>query len=411
MKTDVDALMQEHNIDYLLVTGSGRYNPYMVYLTGGGHFSEADLIKKRGEGEILFHSPIERDEAAKTGLVTRSFADYPISELLKESGGDFAVAFARRYRRIFEDLGICEGRVAIFGQTDLGRGYAIFRNLAEMLPNVEFVGLHSGNLLMRAMATKSYDEVERIRRVGTMTVQVVGRTADFLSQHRVRDGVLMQSNGEVLTVGDVKRQVRLWLAEADVELPEGMIFSIGYDSAVPHSCGNSQDVLRVGETIVFDIYPSEAGGGYFYDMTRTWCLGYATDEALELHAHVLHVLECIEREVTANVLFKEYHRKACELFVAKGHPTILDNPQTEEGYVHSLGHGVGLHIHEKPFSGILAAPEDVLVPGSVFTLEPGLYYPKHGIGVRVEDTYWMLPDGRIEVLANYPRDLVLDVKW
>lgn len=410
MKTEVDALMQQQNIDYLLVTGSGRHNPFMVYLTGGGHFSEADLIKKRGEEGVLFHSPIERDEAARTGLATRSFADYPINELLKESGGDFSVAFARRYQRIFEDLGISKGRVAIFGQTDLGRGYAIFRKLAEMLPDVEFVGLQSENLLMRAMATKSYDEVERIRRVGAITAQVVARTADFLSQHRARDGMLVQSNGEALTIGDVRRQVRLWLAEADVEVPVGMIFSIGYDSAVPHSCGNPQDVLKLGETIIFDIYPSEAGGGYFYDMTRTWCLGYATDEALELYAHVLQVMECIEREITANVLFKEYHQKACELFAAKGHPTILNNPQTEEGYVHSLGHGVGLHIHEKPFSGVLAAPGDVLMPGSVFTLEPGLYYPSRRVGVRVEDTYWMLPNGKIEVLATYPRDLILEVK-
>ena len=127
MKTDVDVLMQEQNIDYLLVTGSGRYNPFMVYLTGGGHFSEADLIKKRGEGGILFHSPIERDEAARTGLATRSFADYPIQALLQESGGDLVGAFARRYQRMFEDLGISRGRVAIFGQTDLGRGYAVFR--------------------------------------------------------------------------------------------------------------------------------------------------------------------------------------------------------------------------------------------------------------------------------------------
>jgi Xaa-Pro aminopeptidase len=184
MKTDIDRLMQEYNIDFLLITGSGGYNPFMVYLTGGGHFSDADLIKKRGEAGILFHHAIERDEAAKTGLPTRSFSNYPIEDILKETGGDYSQAITRRYLHMFNDLGIISGRVAIYGQIDLGKGYSVFKNIADALPGLEFIGFQNEDLMMLAMATKSPDELERIRRIGMTTTEVVGKTADYLSQLR-----------------------------------------------------------------------------------------------------------------------------------------------------------------------------------------------------------------------------------
>jgi Xaa-Pro aminopeptidase len=80
------------------------------------------------------------------------------------------------------------------------------------------------------------------------------------------------------------------------------------------------------------------------------------------------------------------------------------------GYTHSLGHGLGLHVHERPWFGKNATEKDRLVPGVVVTLEPGLYYPEKGFGVRLEDTLWIRPDGKPEVLAEYPLDLVLPIR-
>jgi Xaa-Pro aminopeptidase len=67
MKSDIDTLMENKKIDALLITGSAQHNPPMVYLTGGGHLTQANLIKKRGEGAVLFYNSIERDGAAQTG--------------------------------------------------------------------------------------------------------------------------------------------------------------------------------------------------------------------------------------------------------------------------------------------------------------------------------------------------------
>jgi Xaa-Pro aminopeptidase len=220
----------------------------------------------------------------------------------------------------------------------------------------------------------------------------------------------VQANGQPLTIGDIKSRIDLWLAERGAENPEGVIFSIGRDAAIPHSSGNPSDLLRLGQTIVFDIYPCEKGGGYFYDFTRTWCLGYAPDAVLKLYEDVRSVFNQVMHEFKVDTHCPVYQRRACELFEAQGHPTLLGTPRTEKGYIHSLGHGVGLNIHERPWFGMNATDEDRLIPGAVFTVEPGLYYPEQGMGVRLEDTVMVCPDGKIKALVEYPLDLILPVK-
>ena len=410
MKSNLDALMQENNIDALLVTGPGFHNPAMVYLTGGGHMTQADLIKKQGEPAVLFHAPMERDEAARTGLETRSYASYPMKELLAESGGDFNRAAGLRYARMFKDVDLTSGRVAVYGQTELSTMLGVLPVLKEQWPDLEFVGFVKDPVFMRAMLTKESDEIERIRRISKITTQVVGQVADFLTHHPVRDGVLVKADGEPLTVGDVKGKINLWLAESGAENPEATIFAIGRDGGVPHSSGNPDDVIQLGVPIVFDIFPCEAGGGYFSDFTRTWCLGYAPDDVQLIYDQVRMVYDQVVSELAVNAPFKQYQERTCEMFAEMNHPTIAEDPATEVGYVHSLGHGVGLHIHEKPFSGANADEADILAPGSVFTIEPGLYYPNRGIGVRLENTYWVTPDGRFESLTEYPMDLVLPMQ-
>jgi Xaa-Pro aminopeptidase len=410
MKSDLDRLMQSAGIDALLVTGPSMHNPDMVYFTGVAHVSQADMIKRRGHSGVLFHAPMERDEAAKSGLELCSYSNYSLMDLLRESGNDRKMAVVLRYQHMLADAGVTSGRVALYGKTDLGQGYAQFKNLQEAMPSIEFVGDLDEDVLMAAMSTKDADEIERIRQMGKVTTRVVGSVADFLSSRPVKNGVLVGPDGDPLTIGEVKGRMALWLAEGGAEDPEGTIFAIGHDAGVPHSAGNPQDVLRLGQTIVFDIYPCEAGGGYFYDFTRTWCLGYAPDDAQALYEQVLAVYHQVMSELKVNTPFSDYQRRTCELFEAQGHPTVMTNPQTDTGYVHSVGHGVGLHIHERPFSRtVMASETDILAPGSVITIEPGLYYPERGMGVRLEDTVYVRPDGTFEIPTGYPLDLVLPV--
>jgi len=410
MKSDLDLLMQEHNMDALLVVGPGQHNPAMVYLTGGAHLTSAFLIKKRGSPPVLFYNSMERDEAAKSGFRTINLDTYRLQKPPEKTDNDGLHLMVSRFQMMFKDAGLSSGRVAICGQSDAGMAFAVFSALQAASPDMTLVGEAGEALLLQAMATKDSVEVERIRRVGQTTVAVVGQVADFLTSHRVKDGILIKHDGSPLTIGEVKNQINLWLAERGAENAQGLIFSSEYDAAVPHSTGSSSNLLRLGKTIIFDIYPCELGGGYFYDLTRTWCLGYAPDGALALYEDVLDVYNQVTYTLKPGIPFRTYQELACEVFKARGHVTIQENPLTEEGYVHNLGHGVGLHVHEKPFSRHNSQAEELLEPGVVFTVEPGLYYPQRNLGVRLENTLWMRPNGQVEILAEYPLDLILPMK-
>ncbi len=412
MKSNLDALMQARNLDAIIVFGNAEHNPPMYYLTGGGHVSHAAVVKKRGEEAAYFHNDMERDEAAKSGLKLMPYSKYDYEALLKQAGGDLLLTSALRYQLMFEELELTNGRVGLYGFYDLSAIFGMLSHLKNLLPEIEFVGEpREDSIFMRAMETKDEGEVARIRKMGKVTTTVVGMVRDYLTSCNVRaDEVLLKEDGSPLTVADVHSKIRLWVAEQGAELPSGFIFAIGRDAGVPHSSGNPADLMKLGQTIVFDIYPAEAGGGYYYDFTRTWSLGYAAPEAQELFDQVKRIYDKLMDNFDLNTPFKHYHRMACEYFESNGHQSPLNTKAPVEGYVHSLGHGVGLNIHERPFSSLTSSDDQRLAPGVIITAEPGLYYPEKGMGVRIEDTLWVRPDGKIEILAEYPYDFVLEMK-
>jgi Xaa-Pro aminopeptidase len=412
MKSDLDAIMQARNLDAFIVFGNAENNPPMYYLTGGGHVSHATIIKKRGAEPFYFFNDMERDEAAKSGLKLIPYTKYDYTEMMKQADNNQLLASALRYQRMFEDVGVTTGRVGVYGHYDVSSVFGALQHLQTLMPGLEFVGeARDESIFLRAMETKDENEVTRIRKMGQVTTAVVGKVREYLTSCDVRDDeVLLKEDGTPLSVGDVHSRIRLWVAEHGAELPSGFIFAIGRDAGVPHSAGNPTDLMRLGQTIVFDIYPAEAGGGYYYDFTRTWSLGYTTPEAQALFDQVKEIYDTLNDNFDLNVAFKDYNKMTCDYFESKGHQTPMNTKAPIEGYVHSLGHGVGLNIHERPFSGLTAGDDQRLKPGVIITSEPGLYYPEKGMGFRIEDTLWVRPDGVMEKLADYPYDFVLPMK-
>jgi Xaa-Pro aminopeptidase len=401
MKSDLDSLMQSRGLDAIIVFGNAEHNPPMYYLTGGGHVNKAVLVKKRGEAPVLYCNAMERDEAEKSGLKVVPQRTGAMDE------------FAKRPKEMLGECGITSGRVGMFGHTDLGMALHIIERIKAELPELEILGENlEDSLFMYAMESKDEAEVNRIRKMGKLTAAVVGKVRDFLTSCDVRDDeVLLNEEGAPLTVGDVHSKIRLWVSELGADLPSGFIFAIGRDAGVPHSSGNPADLMRLGQTIVFDIYPAEAGGGYYYDFTRTWSLGYANPEAQKMYDEVKDVYEKVIENIDMNAVFKDYQKLVCDAFNTSGHKTPMHvEGVLTEGYVHSLGHGIGLNLHERPWSRHTVPEDNRLTPGTVFTIEPGLYYPEKGMGFRIEDSYWMRPDGSVEKLAEYPYDFVLPMK-
>jgi Xaa-Pro aminopeptidase len=412
MKSDLDALMQARKLDALLIFGDAEHNPAMYYFVGGGHVGGALLIKKVGNEPVLFYNDMERDEAAKSGLKTVSFSEFPISIFEEQAKGDRVLANALRFKKILEEYGLSGGRVAIYGKVEVSLLFGIMMKLVPLMPEVEFIGEGmADSTLLYARETKDDVEVARVRQMGAVTTTVVKMVQDYLTSRDVReDEVLLKEDGNPLTIGDVKGKISLWLAERGAVNVEGMIFAIGRDAGVPHSVGDPKDLITLGKTIVFDIFPAEEGGGYFYDFTRTWSLGYTTPEAQALYDQVHEIYDKVVENLDLNASFIDYQRMTCEYFESKGHKSQLNTDAPLDGYVHSLGHGVGLNIHERPSSGLRMGPDNLLKPGVVITIEPGLYYPEKGMGFRIEDTYWVRPDGKIEMLAEFPYDFVLPMK-
>jgi Xaa-Pro aminopeptidase len=410
MKSDLDRIMEEAGLDALLINGAADHNAAMVYFTGIVNVSGGYLLKKRGQEPILFCNDMEREEAARTGLQVKVLGDYNPFEILKEVDGDQIQAQSRLLELIFKEFDV-KGKVSIYGKVDLGAYIEVFRLLEDKLPQVQIIGESTrSSILGKARMTKSEDEIEQIQKMAQITTKVVGDVANFLTSHKVEDETLIMADGNPLTIGEVKKRINLWLAMQGAENPEGTIFAIGRDGGIPHSAGTDSDIIQVGKPIVFDIFPCQTGGGYFYDHTRTWCLGYAPDEVVALYNDVAEVYDQVVDAIKVNTPARHYQILTCELFQKQGHPTLLEDTTTQIGYCHSLGHGLGLNVHETPFLSQLDSNNDMIEPGSVFTIEPGLYYPDRGMGVRLEDTYWMRPDGELERLSNFPTDLVLEMR-
>ena len=408
MKSDLDHLMSERELDALFVSGGTRDNPAMHYLANGAKVGEYTLlIKKRATEPVLITIGMERDEAAKSGLQVVERSRYGLPQLLDQEGGNQVAAHARMLTAIFREFDVI-GNVGLYGREEQGFTLALVNELRARLPELSFIGESTPNVLQLAQLTKDEDELTRIRALAATAIGVVADTRQFLASHKVVHGHLVTESGAPLTVGDVQRQIIRWSTERDLENAEGMIFANGRDAGVPHSRGQKDAPLTLGETIVFDYFPREAGGGYFYDFTRTWCLGYAPAAVEQAHRQVVAAFELALANLRVGQSCRALQRTVNDYFYEEGHRTTRSHPGTTEGYVHSLGHGVGLSIHEHPRLAETASPEELVRAGMVLTIEPGLYYPEDAYGIRVEDYIWMDPKtGHPQTIGVFDKELVI----
>jgi Xaa-Pro aminopeptidase len=410
MKEDLDRLMAERNIDALMIEGPdglGSVNSAFNYFVGGAQLPGL-VIKKRGEPTILIHSAWEQHQAESTGLELMLNTRWNMREIMASKASALEAAIEYR-RQILTDLGI-RGRVAVYGTVEAGRSYALLRGLEQAMPAIEIVAEFDKNLISQARLTKDADEVARMRDVGRKTCEVVQAVVDFIKNQQAQDGIVVDAAGQTITIGHVKQLIERELAARGLEANNDTIFAQGRDAGLPHARGEERDPLRLGQTIVFDIFPRQAGGGYYHDMTRTFAIGYASPEIQEAYDHVFGAFQQVLGELETGAPTKVYQDLVCRYFEERGHDTIGRTYPIEEGYIHSLGHGLGLEVHEDFGFPSLKDRGDRLVPGAVFSVEPGLYYPSRGFGIRVEDTIYCTPDGQFENLTSFPYDFVIPIK-
>jgi Xaa-Pro aminopeptidase len=209
------------------------------------------------------------------------------------------------------------------------------------------------------------------------------------------------ADGEPLSCERLKEAIRAAVAGAGATAGDAMIVSHGAQTALGHEMGSGP--IQPGEPVVIDLWPADLESACYADMTRTFVVGEAPEELRRYHELTREALERSLEGVRAGVAGKELHRISCEPYERAGLPTQLTKTPgqvLEEGFFHSLGHGVGLEVHEAP---LLGRATDVLVAGDVVTLEPGCYRPGFG-GCRLEDLVLVTEDGA-ELLTDFPYGL------
>ena len=405
MKSDLDRLMRERDLDAFVVTGGEEFNAIRFYLSNGAHITHGSIFKSREQEPLLVCSRMELEEAQKSGLKARTDAELGYQEHLAAADGDNFGATVLFWRDIFLSMGLKGGRVGLYGTWQINKTIALQEALREGLPQYEFVAEGNRTLFEEAMLTKDQQEINRLKSVAERANAVMESAWDYIAGLDVKGEYLFDESGQQVTIGDIKSLVRRELMACGLE-DTNTIFAQGRDAGFPHSRGEPDMPLRIGQAIVFDLFPREQGGGYHHDMTRTWCIGYAPDEVQEAYDTVMEAFDISVESFGLNKPTHLMQEAVLDHYEGKGHATIRSDPRTMEGYIHTLGHGVGIDIHESP-SISHTRRDDVFQIGNVLTIEPGLYYPDRGYGVRVEDLFVIDESGALVSLTSFRKDLVI----
>jgi Xaa-Pro aminopeptidase len=404
VRSDLEKLMTQRGLDVMVVMGPSAGNPNLFYSVNGAGLTNAILLQRRGEAPHLVYNPMERDQARATGIAGSTFVENDMPRFQEEAGGDGIKAQAAFLSHLFRKHAV-QGRVGFYGTGEMSRVYPILKRLTQ-LPGLELYEETNGKSLFdEVRLTKEASEVDRIRKVAEACFAAYEAIRNVIRAARLSGGLLQHLDGTPVTIGDLRAVVRTMFAAYGVVEDHDSIIAPGREGTAPHNHGTDTLPLLEGASLVIDIFPRESGGGYFFDITRTLCVGQAPQRLREVYSQVKEVLFLALAELKVGERCVSYQEKACERFEAMGYRTIRQDPRIESGYVHGLGHGVGLDLHEAPRLGGPTTNPEVIQPGMVFTVEPGLYLPEEELAVRLEDMVWVRPDGSIENLSPYTYDL------
>jgi Xaa-Pro aminopeptidase len=317
-----------------------------------------------------------------------------------ELGLDELIARGLRWHDI--DVELCSRCAARLGASRLVVPAALPVAVADRLraDGIEIVPDESE--FIRRRRSKSAGEVEGVRRAAAAADAGMAAAAQLLREAETRDGVLAR-DGEALTSEAVRARIREVCAELGAPADEDIIVAAGAAGASGHEQGAGP--LPAGVPVIVDIWPRDERSACYSDMTRTFVAGgEPAGDVARWHALTRTALERVYEGLRPGVTGRELFAAACEVYEEAGEPTQRTKAAGEalqDGFFHSLGHGVGLEVHEEPAIGRTGA--EPLVPGDVVAIEPGCY--RHGYGgVRLEDLV-LVTDGGHERLTEFGYDL------
>ena len=235
--------------------------------------------------------------------------------------------------------------------------------------------IEAGEVFLNLRACKAPEEIASMRRAIDISESALQATMGWATPGLTERQIADRLSAEMLARG-----------------AQGLAFLLvltGEKSGLPH--GDTGDrVWGEDEFLLIDF--GARFNDYPADITRTFCHGQPSAQMRAMYDAVYRANQAAREFARAGLRCEEVDRVARDVIEAAG---------LGEYFIHRLGHGLGLSVHELP--NIVQGNQQILEPGMVFTIEPGIYIPGLG-GVRIEDNVVVTDDG-IDVLTSYPREL------
>ncbi len=248
------------------------------------------------------------------------------------------------------------------------------RQLAEVSPHLTWIptsGLVEGLRLI-----KDEGEIGRLREAAGIACTVMGETAALIGE----------GTSEVEIAAALEAGLRL--NGSDGSSFEPIVVS-GRRGALPHGRPSERRLLT-GEAVTLDF--GAVREGYHSDITRTFVVGSPDRELLRWRDVLEETIETVLARTEPGCPGQELDTAARQ---------VIDAAGLGDYFVHNLGHGLGLEVHEGP--RLSRTSPDTLAVGMVFTIEPGIYVPERG-GIRIEEDVVLTENGP-EILTSFPRTL------
>jgi len=378
VRSDIDKILVEKGASALMLFSESFKDANMYYLT---KFLAPDpfmLLKKVDNPPTIVINPMEFLRAKEESMVkdVRSYVEYNYFKIVRAAkdpqvgGMKFLASVVKKEIGKKSLIAVPQSFPALLMDFLRSEGLKVkpFHNLVE-----------------KARETKEPDEIKEMMAVQRITEKATSEIIKTISNCDVGSkGTLTYKKGrkkQPLTAGKLKSLIGHAFIDHEV-ITEDTIVACGPKSAMPHYFGEPGDVLKANQPIIMDIFPQSMRKRYLTDMTRTVVRGKAPKAIKKMFEVVLEARNASLEALHAGVLGSDVFNVCCDVFEKAGYETIRGGKQITKGFTHSLGHGVGLAVHEGPgMSELFKFP---LKEHTVVTVEPGLYDPKIG-GVRIED--------------------------
>lgn len=394
MLDNIDELMAKYDVAALFLEGKSILKSDLYYMTRFLTVDDVYFVKLREKPGILAATDLVCERAKKYSPL-RNF--HSLSEVWAQAiteGASRDVLDKRIIKNIATNLLPERGAIGVPRSTDAQHISTLLQQGVEIKP--------SQNLFFEARETKDKREIKAIQKASLATETTFEHIIDIIQNSEIGPNKVLYYQKEPLTVGRIKRFLEHILVDNDSECDEESIVVSGAKGVDFHYFGLRTDKLRADEPIIIDIFPRRIEERYHADITRTIVRGMLSKKLHRLLEAVESALNAVIDALQPGIPVEDLVKVMTDSFKRDGHESAYRSPGIKQGALHSLGHGIGLNVHEYPRLSMQSTP---LLTHSVLALEPALYYKSIG-GVRIEDNI-IVTQKAPRLITKLPRTIFL----